>query len=238
MTTTDGVAIDAARSHAGRFRDPTWLTRSLVTLLWIIIAVDAAAVVARGIELRLIENLQQHAYMSIEVARADAFANDARLRVIGLFQIVLAIVTGIVFFCWVYRANANARRLGAAGLSGPGWAVGCFFIPVANLWMPYEAMKEIWQASAAPADWRNQRRGAILPWWWLLFLLSGIGGQVAFVIGRSGHDIATLTGASTAALIANVIAIVTRLTTLVLVRQIHRMQMWHASSQSMLAALD
>jgi hypothetical protein len=238
MTTTDGAAIDAARSHANRFRDPTWLTRSLVTLLWIIIAVDAAAVVARGFEIRLLENLQQHAYMSIEVARADALANDARVRVIGLFQIVLAIVTAIAFFCWVYRTNANARRLGATGMSGPGWAVGCFFIPVANLWMPYQAMKEIWQASAAPADWHNQQRGAILPWWWLLFLLSGIAGQVAFVIGRSGHDIATLTAASTSALIANGIAIAARLTTLVLVRQIHRMQIEHASSQSVLAALD
>jgi len=104
--------------------------------------------------------------------------------------------------------------------------------------MPYHAMKEIWQASAAPADWQNHRRGAILPWWWLFFLLSGIAGEVAFVMARSGHDMSTLIAASTAALIANATSVASRLSTLVLVRQIHRMQMWHARSQSMLAALD
>jgi hypothetical protein len=235
----DQVSNDAARSRVAGFRDPTWLTRSLVTLLWIIVAADAAAAISRGFEIALLDSLQQHTYTSIAAARVDALASDARQKFIGAVQIVLAIISGIVFFCWVYRANANARQLGAVGMaSSPGWAVGCFFIPIANLWMPYQAIKEIWQASAAPADWQNRRRGAILPWWWLFFLLSSIAGQVAFVILRSAHDISTMIVGSTAALLANAIAVVARLTTLALVRQIHRMQIWHASSQSVLAALD
>jgi len=32
------------------------------------------------------------------------------------------VITGIVFLCWIYRANHNARQLGAAGMRfSPGF---------------------------------------------------------------------------------------------------------------------
>lgn len=239
MTRTGGIAIDAARVSAVGFRDPTVLTRALVMLLWIIIAADAAGIVSSGLTVMLLESIQQHAYASIEAARADALANDARQHLIGTLQIILAIVTAIAFFCWVYRANANARQLGAAGMdSSPGWAVGSFFIPLMNLWMPYRAMREIWQASAAPGDWKNHPGGVIVPVWWAFFLLSSVAGQVALFLAKSGHDMSSLIVAAYAAMICNGITVVGRLVTLVLVGQIHRMQMAHARAQSLLAALD
>ena len=227
--TANEVAIDALPPRAVGFREPRLLTRLLVTLLWIIMAVDAAGIISKGFEVRLLENLQQHVYTSIEAARADAVANDVRQHLIGILQIGLAIVTGIIFFCWVYRANANARRLGAAGMEfTPGWSVGWYFVPFANLWMPYQAMKEIWRASANPADWQNHPRGLILPWWWFFFLVSGVAGEVAFVLAWGRQDISALMVAAIAAMIVNAIGLVARLTTLMLVRQIHRMQMSHA----------
>ena len=235
--TADEVAVDASPPGAVGFREPALLVRLLVTLLWIIIAVDAAAIVSTGFEVRLLGSFQQHAYTSIEAARADASANDVRQHLIGILQIGLTIVTGIIFLCWVYRANANAHRLGAAGMEDtPGWSVGWYFIPFANLWMPYQSMKEIWRASAAPADWRNHPRGVILPWWWFLFLASGVAGQVAFALGWDRHDISTAMVTAIAAMIANAIAMAAWLTTLVLVRQIHRMQLSRARPQGAPAA--
>ncbi len=79
----------------------------------------------------------------------------------------------ILVLTWTYRANANCRRLGATGMRfRPGWAVGWFFVPVANLWKPYQVMREIWAASRDPDRWQTQAAPAILKWWWGLFLVS------------------------------------------------------------------
>lgn len=95
-------------------------------------------------------------------------------------EIVLAVVFAVTFLTglvlalrWIYLANANAHALGAEGMRfTPGWAVGWYFVPIANLWKPYQAMKEIWQASAVKTDWRVVRVPRLLPWWWAFWLLS------------------------------------------------------------------
>jgi hypothetical protein len=89
-----------------------------------------------------------------------------------------------VFLClWIYRANVNARGFGAQGLRfTPGWAVGWFFIPFANLAMPFMVMTEIWRTSKNPANWQAQRGTPLIAGWWATWLLSGILSYVAIII--------------------------------------------------------
>ena len=51
---------------------------------------------------------------------------------------------------FMYRAMRNLHTIGSkiADIS-PGWAVGWFFVPFANLMMPYRAMREIVEGSSA-----------------------------------------------------------------------------------------
>lgn len=82
----------------------------------------------------------------------------------------------IASFCfWVYRANGDARVLGASGMFfSPGWAVAVGFIPVVNLIGPYRAVKEIYQASSSTADaaWRREPVPVVLPMWWGAWITS------------------------------------------------------------------
>lgn len=88
---------------------------------------------------------------------------------------VLVYLAAVVFVCvFMYRANANLRALGATHLTyTPGWCVGYWFIPFANLVSPYRAMKELYLCSESPTD-SNWKNGAVLsafqPWWacWLI----------------------------------------------------------------------
>ena len=78
---------------------------------------------------------------------------------------------------WVYRVNRNVRALGAEGLRySPGWSVGWFFIPLWNLFMPYNVMKELWQAnsSSSNTEWRSAPVSPVLGAWWAVGLLLGI----------------------------------------------------------------
>ena len=46
---------------------------------------------------------------------------------------------GVVFIIWQFRHAKNAQVLGARGGLGPGWAIGGWFIPLANYVLPGHA---------------------------------------------------------------------------------------------------
>lgn len=86
----------------------------------------------------------------------------------GAVQFVLFVVSGILILIWINRANKNARALRAPGITiTPGWAVGWYFVPLMNLFRPFQAMKELWHGSLALAnDSRRSEDGLLNIWWW------------------------------------------------------------------------
>ena len=59
----------------------------------------------------------------------------------------------------------------------PAWAVAWFFIPVANLFMPYRAMREIYRASEPTRfgrDWGDAEVPPMLPLWWGTWVALGV----------------------------------------------------------------
>jgi len=131
-------------------------------------------------------------YASIVVALVSAWAVVGELWMDGgvgspegwtavgiiwlLAQAAIALGTAILVLSWIYRANHNARQLGAADMRfTPGWAVGWYFIPIAWFWMPYLAMREIWRASVNPSDWGAAPVSPLLRWWWSLWIVGSWG---------------------------------------------------------------
>ncbi len=113
------------------------------------------------------------------------------LRMAGLaalLQIGTYLLSVVVVGRWIWRTNANAHRL-ANGMSiTPGWAVGWFFVPVAGLFKPFEAMKETWQVSHDPDNWPNVAIPALLRWWWGLWIAGNIGANLSFQLTRTGFN--------------------------------------------------
>ena len=156
----------AYRSHA-TFRDSTGLTKWTKRFLYAQIVVAVMAIVSSALEYALLSDFATGAYSSQERAIADGEASDARQSLVGIAQVLVLLISGFLILRWIYIANFNARQLGAAGMVfSPGWSVGWYFIPFANLWKPYQAMKEIWLASSNPQSWKNQPVAPLLRWWW------------------------------------------------------------------------
>ena len=117
------------------------------------------------------------------VWRLGSFAVVEMEYLYGPPSLVLFVGTAIVVLTWLYRANAKARALGAEDMMvSPGWAVGWFFVPLANLVMPYIAMRELWKASANPRDWQLAPAPLAIPLWWAFWLASGIAGAVSVML--------------------------------------------------------
>ncbi len=161
------------------FRDPTPLTQWVKALLIVSFLADLAGTGSGVMELSLLRAIDAGSVAGDIDALADA--NDTRQQAIGVVQFIIYVVTGITFLVWIHRANRNARALGAEGMKfTPGWAVGWYFVPIMSLWKPYQAMREIWQASAEPGNWRAVQAPPLLGWWWALYLGNQILNQAAY----------------------------------------------------------
>lgn len=82
-----------------------------------------------------------------------SFAGFSPARLFAI-RLLLYFATGVCFLAWLHRAYGNLRSLGARQLdSSPGWAVVSFFIPILNLFRPYQIVRETWRHShpALPA---------------------------------------------------------------------------------------
>jgi hypothetical protein len=76
----------------------------------------------------------------------------------------LAVV--ILWLVWQHRVHARLRALTGAGLRfTPGWAVGWWFVPGANVYKPFQVMRE---ASEAGPEEPAVSRGMLGAWWLLL----------------------------------------------------------------------
>lgn len=219
------------RSASDEWRPPYQPAKVLVTwlvfLLGMTAVVDAIAVVSDVAEMQLLDDAQRGRPISDERANA----NDLRQMAIGILAFLLLIPTIVLFCIWIYRANLNARALGALNMRfTPGWCVGWFFIPIMNLFRPYQATREIWLASEPTFDSANRerwKRGAsspILPLWWTLWIGSGFLGQLSFRLSLRADDLPALLASSRITLISDFVDLCLAIVALMLVRAIQRRQ--------------
>lgn len=146
------------------FRDLGLITRNLQ---WLLRAGAVIAVFTLG------SSWLQLSMLGGPFTEAEGEANDVREDMIGGLAAILTITTLIVFGRWILLAHRNLPPLGAENLDvRPGWAVGWFFIPFANLWKPYQAMRTLWRASRGARNWHLEDGNRILPLWWTLWLVS------------------------------------------------------------------
>ncbi len=77
---------------------------------------------------------------------------------------------------WIYQAHRNLALADLPDLQfTPAWAIWWYFIPFANLVKPFQAMRELWNASHRALGNRQRAAPGLLWLWWLGFILGGIG---------------------------------------------------------------
>jgi len=127
------------------------------------------------------------ATVALYVAEHAAGATDESVIPFGLalfgaamLNLLVLIAGGITFLVWTYWAATNVRGLGAQGLKiTPGWAVGWYFVPFANLVMPHNALQEVAKSSVAPLPGAQGPPWKLITTWWVLRLVVGFGGGVS-----------------------------------------------------------
>ncbi|MEU9062233.1 DUF4328 domain-containing protein [Streptomyces sp. NPDC048430] len=218
------AATPAPPAEAGhRLRSPVGLARAAVVLLGIVIATDLLAVAA-GLNLR-----GEYAV----VTDGFVFDGDGSYRAaqwyagVGVLQSNAMMATAVLFILWFRRVRLNAEVFDA-GLQSmrPGWAVGAWFIPVANFWLPRRVAGGIWTASAQTnpdGAWRTVSM-APLNLWWGVWVFSMVFSQYAgrqYEQTRLSPEIVDAVGL---VLVGDVLDIAAAVLAILFVRKLTRMQ--------------
>jgi hypothetical protein len=199
------------------FRDLSGITRTVSVLLLIGLGVKVLAIVSAYMQL----NLLSHAPYSVAAARA----NDLRENVVGSVQLLLYLITVIVFGRWIYLAHQNLPDLGARYLRfTPGWSVGCFFVPIMNLWAPYQAMRELAKASRTPRQWELEDSPPLIFIWWILWLILQVLGNAVIQGGLHRKTLADLQMITTLDIASGLLSVPHYLLALYIVRRVSRDQ--------------
>ena len=114
------------------------------------------------------------------------------IQLISVSEIFIFWLCVIFFLIWLYRAFSNLSPLKARNLEfSPGWAVGWWFVPIASLFKPYQAVTELWRESDPDYDEdlgflsSVVSNPAFFGIWWGSWILSNITARITTKLGDS-----------------------------------------------------
>ena len=100
------------------------------------------------------------------LADADGFSwtDKSALSFLALLAAALGFI--VAAMVWVYRAHANIAEAGVRPKFPPGKAVAAYLLPIANLFLPFEAMRELYNRSHGEnEDFAHASAEDVTAWW-------------------------------------------------------------------------
>lgn len=133
------------------------------------------------------------------------------IGIVSFIYVVIYIVCVVLFIMWFRRAYFNLHALVPSTQLrySEGWASGAWFIPIFNLWGPYQIATDLFSKSEAllmkhDLMERKPNFHAVKNWWWGLWIAAGVFSRVS---SRLGDTIDQLMIGAVLGVIGGVIAI-------------------------------
>lgn len=144
--------------------------RAAIVVTWIVIAFSIASLIADVLVAQGTVDLE-----SGNFGLLDIFVTIGYLGFTASFLLSVILVA-----MWIHRGHARLLAYGADGLEyTPGWAVGWYFVPIANLFKPFGAMKELWSTSLHGEGRVDEGTPGLLSGWWATWIIGNILSNIA-----------------------------------------------------------
>ena len=183
-------------------------SKTVLSLILIVLILEIFSLISSGLQYNLLRTASTGGEITIEAANA----NDIREQVIAIVYLIAYIISGITFIMWFRRAYFNLHQKVKHLSFTEGWAAGGWFVPVVNLYRPFQIMKELYtETKKCLVDEDNsiqfELTTNLLGLWWTLWILTGIFGQIIFRLSRNADTIPELITTTTLNLISGVIGV-------------------------------
>lgn len=151
-----------------------------------------------------------------ELALVEAEAFDSSFASMGLIQAGAFILTGIAFLAWLSRSVDNVPALGGGTpMVTPAWSIGWWFIPFANLVMPFRIVADLYRRMASG----SVGVGLVLAWW-ALWVTANVVSLVAGASWTNALEPGELRSALTTYAVSDILDLPTALLAILIVTRI------------------
>lgn len=150
---------------------------------------------------------------------ADATAFDTTTAALGGVYGVLVLAAAIAFLAWLSRSVDNVEVLGGGTpMATPRWSIGWWFVPIANLFKPFQVVEDLNQRMATRLRSGGDR---LVLAWWLLWIGGGI---ISAIVSRlpNQETLEGLNGFFTAMILGHTIELTAALLAIAVIRQIQQ----------------
>jgi len=163
-----------------------------------------------------------------ELTTEQASANDSRERLVSRVALLFFVGTAVCWLMWQHRAYANLRLIGLRDTEyTPGWSVGYWFIPLINLYRPYQITAELYRRSEIQ-NGRDPIGGLSGPplvgVWWFVYIAWGATSRFIGTLAKDANTVPTLISATNAELAAHLLGGVVTVLALFVIVAIDRFQ--------------
>jgi hypothetical protein len=164
----------------------TWLLAAQAILLFVTPLVDDQGHELAGLR-RGIDALRNGHPRAADRIFQDASRGSGLQSLLGLVTFVVVVMT----IMWMWRSARNARALGRTGARlAPGWAIGAWFIPLANYVLLYVLWSDLWRSSEPDGSdgdwWRSLPGSALVRAFWSLYVVGVSVTAGAYAVGVFG----------------------------------------------------
>jgi uncharacterized protein DUF4328 len=193
--------------------------RSLLAVRWLSFAI------VLGLAALTIDGLWLQEQSTSDWTVDDMISLGKLMDATSIVQLVAYLIGAIIFIVWFHRAYGNLAVLGVQRpRHGRGWAIGGWFVPFANIFLPKQLANDVWRAGdpeLRPGDpaWQTRPVAPVLHWWWAFWLLSNGAAGLAGNLMADAETLEAFRGAVIADAISQVLGIVSALAAIVVVKR-------------------
>jgi len=217
-TSVNAQGIKALRPNDQR-------AKNAILLIWIVLALEIVAFSSSYLQYNLLSDAANGRDFTTEAAEL----NDTREGVVGIVYAIFSLISAITFIQWFRRAYYNLHQNVNHLSQTEGWAAGCWFVPIVNLYRPYQLMKEMYietknfllkNGIAIKESFDISNLGL----WWTLWLVSNIIGQFVFRYSLRAETIDELTISTVAEMVGSALGIPLAIVTIKLIKDYSRVE--------------
>ncbi|MEV7727930.1 DUF4328 domain-containing protein [Streptomyces sp. NPDC087917] len=202
--------------------------RGLATAVTVLLAVGAAVdLFSAGVNLYTRQLMEDFGADPGSVEEDTLNLSDSLTAMTGLAQVALRLATMVVFIIWFHRVRSNGQVFRPDGFTqSTGWAIGGWFVPIAQFFFPYRTARETWEASIQLAPDGSYRRVSNAPVtaWWLMFVAMMLIDRAFGSLYERAETAEEIGGASALGAVSDLSAVVAAVLAFLFVRRLTALQ--------------
>ncbi len=213
-------------------RSPVGLARAVTVLLGAVVVADVFSLFVSFRARGHWDDRVTEGFAAVPVEDLDL--TDTLMTVSSTVYSAVFLATAVVFIAWFSRVRKNAGVF-APDLQrkGPGWAIGSWFVPIGNFWLPRGVAVDVWAASRRDPhgpDAREQEPHTVLTAWWTAWVVAALLGRHAVKRYAKAEEPGALLGALDQMIVADLLDIAAAVLAILFVRALTRMQSLKAAT--------